>query len=83
MPEVTFTTLIMSLSSSALYHLGEISDPATGKSCVDLVLVKHTIDTLKLLQDKTINNLTDKESTLLSNLLGDLKLRYVKVSGQM
>jgi hypothetical protein len=31
MPEVTFTQFVMSLNTSALFHLGEISDPA--KEC--------------------------------------------------
>ncbi len=80
MPEVTFTTFIMSLNTSALYHLGEIDDPTSGQKTLDLVLAKHAIDTLKLLQDKTKGNLTDKENNLLENVLCDLRLRYVKAS---
>ena len=80
MPEVTFTTFVMSMNTSALYHLGEIDDPASGKTTVDLVLAKHAIDTLKLLQEKTKGNLTEKENSLLDNVLCDLRLRYVKAS---
>ena len=83
MPEVTFTAFVMSLNTSALFHLGEISDPATGKKQQDLVLVKHTIDTIELLEEKTKGNLTDEEQDLLRNALYDLKMRYVaKVSQQ-
>ena len=83
MPEVTFTAFVMSLNTSALFHLGEISDPATGEKNQDLVLVKHTIDTLQLLEEKTKGNLTDDEQDLLKNALYDLKMRYVaKVSQQ-
>jgi hypothetical protein len=81
LPEVTFTTLIMSLNSSALFHLGEIQDPETGQTGRDLVLAKHTIDTLQLLKDKTKGNLIDKEDELLGHVLADLKLRYVKANG--
>ena len=81
MPEVTFTAFVMSLNTSALFHLGEISDPATGEKQQDLVLVKHTIDTIELLEEKTKGNLTDEEQDLLRNALYDLKMRYVaKVS---
>lgn len=81
MPEATFTTFILSLNTSALYHLGEIDDPTSGKTCTDLVLAKHAIDTLKLLQEKTKGNLTEQESSLLENMLCDLKLRFVRASG--
>jgi hypothetical protein len=77
MPEVTFTAFVMSLNTSALFHLGEISDPATGEKNQDLVLAKHTIDTLKLLQDKTKGNLNGDEQDLLQHVLYDLKMRYV------
>ena len=82
MPEVTFTTFVMSLNTSALFYLGEISDPATGKKQQDLVLVKHTIDTLQLLEDKTKGNLNDEENDLLNNALYDLKMRFVAKSSQ-
>lgn len=81
MPEVTFTTLIMSLNTSALYHLGELDDPVTGEKSRDMVLCKHTIDTLQLLKDKTSGNLTEKEKVLLDNILTDLRLRFVKETG--
>ena len=83
MPEVTFSAFVMSLNTSALFHLGEISDPVTGEKQQDLVLVKHTIETLQLLEDKTKGNLTDDEKDILKNALSDLKMRYVaKVSQQ-
>jgi hypothetical protein len=83
MPEVTFTAFVMSLNTSALFHLGEMSDPVTGEKQQNLVLVKHTIDTLQLLDDKTKGNLTDEEQEIFKNVLFDLKMRYVaKVSQQ-
>ena len=80
MPEVTFTTFIMSLNTSALFHLGELADPVTGEKGTDLVLAHHAIDSLELLKGKTKGNLTDKEQELLDNMLYDLKLRYVKAT---
>lgn len=77
MPEVTFTAFVMSLNTSALFHLGEIGDPATGEKNQDLVLAKHTIDTLKLLENKTQGNLDDEERDLLKHIIYDLKMRYV------
>jgi hypothetical protein len=77
MPEVTFTTFVISLNTTTLYHLGEISDPLNGEKKQDLVLAKHSIDTLKLLEDKTKGNLTAEEQDLLKHVLYDLKMRYV------
>lgn len=82
MPEVTFTSFVLSLNTTALFHLGELAHPETGERKVDLELVKHTIDTLKLLQNKTKGNLDGTENELLSRVLYDLKLRFVKAKDQ-
>lgn len=78
MPEVTFPAFVMSLNTSALYHLGEIADPQTGQKVVDLDLAKHAIDTLVLMQNKTKGNLTEDEEELLKNIVYDIKIRFVK-----
>lgn len=78
MPEVTFTAFIMSLNTSTLFHLGEISDPVSGEKNKDFVLAKHAIDTLVMLEQKTKGNLSEGEQEMLSNVLYDLKMRYVK-----
>ncbi len=78
MPEVTFSAFIMSLNTSVLYHLGEIADPASGKTIVDLDLARHGIDTLVLIQDKSKGNLTEDEEEMLKNILYDVKMRFVK-----
>ncbi|MDH3360391.1 MAG: DUF1844 domain-containing protein [Desulfobulbaceae bacterium] len=77
MPEVTFAAFVISLNTSALYHLGEIKDPVTGKTAIDMTLAHHTIDTLKMLQEKTAGNLEKDEAELIENILYDLRLRYV------
>lgn len=80
MPEVTFTGFILSLNTSALFHLGELPHPETGQKVFDLDLVKNSIDTLNLLQEKTRGNLDRQESELLTNILYELKMRYVKAA---
>jgi hypothetical protein len=81
LPEVNFSTLIMSLSSSALFHLGEIPDPQTGRKATDFPLAKHTIDTIGMLAEKTKGNLTEEEQKFLDTMLADLRWRYVKATG--
>jgi hypothetical protein len=80
MPEVTFASLILSLNTSALYHMGELPHPETGQRVVDRELAKHTIDTLILLAGKTKGNLDPNESELLTRILYELKMRFVKLT---
>jgi len=81
LPEVNFTSLIFSLSSSALYHFGEIADPQTGQKKKDLALAKHAIDTIAMLKEKTKGNLTKEEEKFIDTVLTDLRWRYVKEAG--
>ncbi|WP_028318318.1 DUF1844 domain-containing protein [Desulfobulbus elongatus] len=79
MPEVTFASFILSLNTSALYHMGELPHPETGQRLVDRELAKHTIDTLILLAEKTKGNLDYEENELLTRILYELKMRFVKL----
>lgn len=80
-PPVDFTAFLLSLATSALYHLGLVADPESGKPGeLNLPVARQTIDTLELLEEKTRGNLTDEEQTLLGNLLAELRMRYVEVS---
>ncbi len=80
LPEVNFNSLIFSLSSSALLHLGEIADPQTGKKKKDVALAKHTIDTIAMLKEKTKGNLNQEEEKFLDSILTDLRWRYIKAA---
>ena len=77
MPKVTFTTFTMSLASSALVHLGEVPDPGSGETAQDLLMAKHTIDILTMLENKTRDNLDEAEERLLKALLYELRMKYV------
>jgi len=77
MPAVTFSTFILSLGSSALVHLGEVPDPETGQTASNLLMAKHTIDVLTMLQEKTRNCLDADERKLLDGLLYELRMKYV------
>ncbi len=77
-PEVNFSSFILSLGSSALFHFGEIPDPVSGAKQCNLDLARQTIDILVVLRDKTTGNLSEDESRLLESLLHDLQMRYVQ-----
>ena len=81
LPAVDFTTFVLSLSHSALLHLGDAPHPTSdGMSEVDLPMARQTIDLLALIQEKTHGNLTGAEEQMLTQALYDLRLRFVEVS---
>jgi hypothetical protein len=77
LPEINFSSFLLSLSTSALMHLGEVPDPATDKVDKNLPLARQSIDLLGMLKEKTRGNLTPEEEKLLDYLLADLRWRYV------
>ncbi len=81
LPPVEFTTFVLSLSHSALMHLGEAPDPDTGGVVQkNLPLARQTIDLIAMLEEKTKGNLTGDEERLLAQILFDLRMRYVEKS---
>lgn len=81
MPDVTFASFVLSLNTTALFHMGELPHPETGQKLVDLPLCKHTIETLAMLEEKSKGNLDRDEGELLTRVLYELKMRYVKLVG--
>ena len=75
--ELNFSTFVLSLTSSAFYHLGDIPDPLTGKKEENLPAVKQTIDILIMLNEKTKNNLDADEAKLMEQLIYELQVKYV------
>jgi len=80
LPAIDFSTFVLSLSHSALVHLGDAPPPDGHVPERDLLLAKQTIDLLGILQEKTRNNLTGEEERLLYQALYDLRLRFVEIS---
>ena len=75
--KIDFSTFIMSLASSAFYHLGDIADPETGKTETNLPAVQQTIDMLIMLKEKTQGNLSEEEGKLLEQLTYELQMKFV------
>lgn len=76
--EITFATFVLSLSTQALAHLGEIPQPVDGMTHVDLVAARQIIDILGMLQEKTKGNLDPGEAPLLDGVLYDLRMKFVE-----
>ncbi|HWP23733.1 MAG TPA: DUF1844 domain-containing protein [Candidatus Binatia bacterium] len=77
LPEIDFSTFVISLSTQALMHLGEIANPLTGKIEPDVPVAKQMIDIIGMLKDKTRGNLSASEDRLMEDILFDLRMKYV------
>ncbi len=80
LPNIDFSTFVLSLSHSALMHLGEAPNPETGKTEQSPALARQTIDLIGMLEEKTRGNLTGDEERLLEQILYDLRMRYVELT---
>ena len=65
--QASFSTLVLSIGSSAALSLGLTPNTETGKIEKDLPMARFNIDLLKILQEKTKNNITEEEDQLLKN----------------
>lgn len=81
LPPPSFTLLVSTFATQALVHFGEVPNPATGKKEADLEQAKFTIDLLEMLETKTRGNLSEDENRYLSDILYDLRMRYVAGAG--
>ena len=82
LPEINFSTFVVSLNASALVNLGVMTDPLKGEKTKNTGLAKQTIDILNMLEEKTRGNLTKDEENILKNILYDLRIIYVKELGK-
>jgi hypothetical protein len=80
LPEIDFSTFILSLSHSALVHLGDAPGPVGSGSELSLPMARQTIDLLALLQEKTRGNLSGAEETMMEQVLYELRMRYVQLA---
>lgn len=75
-PGADFNSFILSLSSTAFIHLGELEDPTTRKKEVRLDGARQIIDIIDMLREKTRGNLEPDEERFVEGVLYELKLKY-------
>lgn len=76
--DITLSTFLMSLSTQALMCLGEIPNPVTGETEVELAAVRELIDIMSMLQEKTRGNVDAAEARLFEKILYDLRMRFIE-----
>ncbi len=81
-PQLSFTAFVLSLASTAAIHFGDLPDPISGEPAEpNLEGATQMIEILALLEQKTRGNLTAEEREVLNQVLYELRMRYVEVSG--
>jgi hypothetical protein len=78
-PPASFSFLVASVAAQAQVALGKVENPLTKKTEVMLPAAKHAIDLLEVLEAKTKGNLEANEIALLSHVLWDLRVEFVRV----
>lgn len=80
LPPANFEGLMSTLATQALMTMGGFPDPRTGQRYQNLEIAKHYIDLLGVLEEKCKGNLTEDEETALSQVLYELRSRYVQAA---
>ncbi len=81
LPPGDLAALISMLTTQALFAMGLIKVEGQEGREPDLAIAKYNIDMLETLQEKTKGNLTDQETDVLENTLGQIRMAYVKLAG--
>jgi hypothetical protein len=75
--EPTFEVIVSTYATQAAVSLGQIPNPITKKTEVDLPQAKFAIDLLQVLEEKTKGNRTAEEDKFLSDCLYQLRMVYI------
>ncbi len=79
-PPVTFSSFVFSLGTSALMLMGETLDPQQAAPPVNVPQAKEMIDILSMIEEKTKNNLSPEESSVLRDMLYTLRMKFVALT---
>jgi Domain of unknown function (DUF1844) len=77
--EMSFERVVESFYMSALIQMGAIRQEGETPR-VDIIGARQTIDSLTILQEKTKGNLSDREKTLLQNVLFELRMAWIEIT---
>jgi hypothetical protein len=81
-PALSFTAFVLSLASTAAIHFGDLPDPISGeRAALNLDGAAQMIEILSLMEQKTRGNLTAEEREVLTQVLYELRMRFVEASG--
>ncbi len=74
--QASFSSLVGSLATQAMFALGLIADHETGQVMVNLDAARYTLDLLAVLVEKTQGNLSGDEAKMLIQTTGELEQAF-------
>jgi hypothetical protein len=77
--EINFERVVESFYMSALIQMGAIRQEGETPR-IDIIGARQTIDSLNVLMEKTKGNLTEREKTLLQNVLFELRMAFIEIT---
>ena len=80
LPTVDFISYLTNLVETGQLYLQGVPNPETEEVVINLPVVKHIIDTIEMLEEKTKGNLTAPEANFLTNTLYELRMGYIRVA---
>ena len=82
LPDPSFEVIVSTFATQAAVALGQVPNPMTNKSEVDLGHAKFAIDLLQILDEKTKGNRNEDEDQMMTDLLYRLRMLYVDKSAE-
>lgn len=81
-PEASFLTIVYTMATQSMIALGEIANPITKTSTVDERQARWHVKSLRILQEKTKGNLSEKEEKAISTTLKEIETIFATKIGQ-
>ncbi len=81
LPEARFDLFVSGLAMEALIALGDAPHPVTHKQSKNPTQARYLVDLLGVLEEKTRGNLSVDEERLLTDVLYQLRTRYLNTFG--
>ncbi len=75
-----FYDFVLFQAQNAGLFLGQIPNPTTGETSVNIKAAKSVLDSLEMLQDKSADNLSEAEDKLLTRVLDNVQALYTNQS---
>lgn len=76
--EPEFNVFITSLGMQAMIFMGEMPNPVTNETKVELDRARYLIETITMIGNKTKGNLTPAEQKLIDDILYGLRFKYAE-----